>query len=308
MTHSLRKYLAIPWKASVLMREDIQIEWLVEGLIPVMGKVLLAAQWKTGKSLLAMQLAHAISQGSRFLKYDAANPVPTTLIDLEIGPAIMVDRLRRMAPVYPDAGDNITIVMLRSGREGLDSALLSSSTSQLVIVDPAISIGYDNENESAPVRRKLDEISDMVAGELGASTMLVHHVRKPPRDGLVGSLLNESRGSSAFVDWCDVGIGMAKAGGGRFKVEVVNRSAPDEEPYYIVRDSNTLTYNMEGPQVIVTPDLVEECVIEWQVGNGKDVSLRPSQEEVVKRLQHKVNRGRTVVLQQLKDIGGYKKH
>ena len=302
-----RRYLAIPWKASELVLEDIDIEWLVDGLIPVGGRVLVAAQWKTGKSLFGAQLTLCLASGSPFLKYSIPKPAASTIIDLEIGPAYMVDRLRKMSQVYPDGLDKITVWMLK-GKEGLTDALTYDKESMLVIVDPAIAMGYDNENDSVTIRRKLDEISGIVEGEIGAGLMVVHHVRKPSKEGFIGSMLNESRGSSAFVDWCDVGIGISKSGGegsNRFKVETVNRGAPEEKPFYIARDSNTLVYHMEDNPAVVSQELIELAVFEWQTAAGSN--LRPTQEEVVKRLGKRIGKGRTQILKEIKDIGGYRK-
>lgn len=298
------QYLATPWKLSVLINQEITIDWLVEGLIPDMGKVLLVAQRKTGKTLLAMQMGLAGGEGVPFLQWSTFG-FSTVYVDLENGPPIMYGRAKKMADMYPVGVENVSVIMMPPKDEIYKYVTMVPGV-KLVVVDPAISLGYTDENSSALIRGKLDELTSIVQGELGASVMIVHHTRKPPRDGVLSSLLNESRGSSAFLDWADTNIAMGKAGEGRFKIEVEARAVDTIEPFYIARNPETLTYSLEGPPVELTQELLEITVLEYQMETGK--GGRPSQEEIIRRLSRKLNKGRTWVINGINKAGGYKKY
>ena len=297
----VRKFLGTPWSAQLLLLADIHQTWLIEGILPQLGRGLIVAQWKTGKSLLALQLAHSLASGTEFLGFGVGKPIRVHYIDGEVGPMVMRDRLVKMAEVYPGAAENLVITMFP--REGVIPAVLAQGAGDvdLVIVDPAIKLGYSDENDNAVVRGALDRVSDIVMNDLGAATLVVHHTRKPSREPSEYQGANEARGASAFLDWVDGAMSMLKIGD-EYRLQFVTRGVETPDPLILTRDSETLTYSIKG-KVPPIADLVLEEVDRWQKEGHQGM---PSKEELVHRLQPRLRRGRTTVLRMLGDI--YNKH
>jgi len=57
------------FKASQLIKLKFDQTWLVEGLVPDFGLLVIYAHPKVGKSILTIQLAHALSTGKSFLDF-----------------------------------------------------------------------------------------------------------------------------------------------------------------------------------------------------------------------------------------------
>ena len=299
MPTDARKFLGIPWQADLLILEDIHQDWLIDGLLPAMGRGLITAQWKTGKSLLALQLAHSLALGEDFLGLPTTRPRRVHYIDGEVGPYVMQDRLRRFAEAYPGAAKNIVITMFPQGN--MVDAAMAVEDVDLVIIDPAIKLGYENENDNAQVRKKLDEVSDAAMYRLGASVLVVHHTRKPGREaGSQYQGLLETRGAGAFVDWVDMAVGMLKVGD-EFRVEFVTRASAPPNPMILERDEESLTYSIRGREERFQ-DVLERVVEEWQ---GEGHTGLPGKEEVVARLQSQLHIGRSTAYRKIKGFEKY---
>ena len=253
-----------------------------------MGRGIIVAQWKTGKSLLALQLAHCAALGQPFLGFTIPNAVQVLYIDGEIGSNEFQSRLAKMAAVYPGAARNIEVISFPTS---LLEAVQGAYPAKLVIIDPAIKLGYGNENDNALVRAKLDEVSDILM-RWGAATVVVHHTRKPSRDSAVAHQgLNEARGAGAFLDWVDGGLEMLKTGDD-FRISFVTRGAKTPTPIVLERDEETLTYSVKGAATELNI-VIEEEVMAWQEENR--TAKRPSKEALVSRLMVRLGRGRTTV-------------
>src|SRR5271163_1445496 len=66
--------------------EPVGEDWLIDGLFQASGSVLLSAQYKSGKSTLAMNVVHALTTGKPFLgTFDVPEPLRVAYYDLELG-------------------------------------------------------------------------------------------------------------------------------------------------------------------------------------------------------------------------------
>lgn len=84
--------------ADDLVKEEIEVEWLIEPLIPLGGVTLLAGDSDMGKSWLALSLCHALANGfdtwlcSDYLKIRRKGGA-ALYVDMEVGEAGMRDRI-----------------------------------------------------------------------------------------------------------------------------------------------------------------------------------------------------------------------
>lgn len=77
------------------------------------ARVLLSAATGVGKSMLALEIACAVSTGSGFLHWPAGRPARVLYIDSEMGEEEIKDRLVRLADRHPEAvRDNLHVLSL----------------------------------------------------------------------------------------------------------------------------------------------------------------------------------------------------
>lgn len=79
-------------------------EWLVEGILRPDDVALLVGRQKSGKSLLALQLAVSLATGADFLGHRASKPRKVLYLDFENKPPDLQDRLHKM---FGDAAKDI---------------------------------------------------------------------------------------------------------------------------------------------------------------------------------------------------------
>ncbi|MCV7222959.1 AAA family ATPase [Mycolicibacterium elephantis] len=184
----------------LLAQPDEDAAYRIEGLLPTGGRVLLAAQFKAGKTTLVANLARALADGTPFLNRFTTTPGRVVLIDDEMDPRQLWRQLR-------DQGvnnvNNVTVFNLRGRVHTFD--LLDADTrawwaDQLRGVDVLIvdclrplldSLGLDESHDAGRFLIALDQLLD--EAEI-SEAILVHHM------GHVGE---RSRGDSRLLDWPD---------------------------------------------------------------------------------------------------------
>lgn len=191
----LTDFLAVP---------DEPVRYRIDGLMPAETRVLLAAQFKAGKTTLSGNLARALADGPTFLGR-RVEPIDgrVILLDFELSPNMLRRWLR-------DQGirntDKITVVPMRGRGSAFDildagvrqqwAGALREHSAAFVILDclrPVLdALGLDEDKEAG----RLCEAFDALLTEAGATEgLVVHHM---------GHNGERSRGSSRLRDWPDV--------------------------------------------------------------------------------------------------------
>ncbi|MFZ3294219.1 MAG: AAA family ATPase [Mycobacterium sp.] len=182
--------------------EPVGEDWLIDGLFQSGGSVLLSAQYKSGKSTLAMNVVHALTTGKPFLgTFGVPEPLRVAYYDLELGFRIARKWFQAIQPdpemaTYTDLKGRGYELDLRS--ESWATVMIEQlrrDRIDVVVIDPisavCAAIGVD-ENANAEVRPLLDRI-DAVVREAGCKgALVVHHTG---HDG------SRFRGATAFGDW-----------------------------------------------------------------------------------------------------------
>jgi len=182
--------------------EPVGEDWLIVGLFQASGSVLLSAQYKSGKSTLAMNVVHALTTGKPFLgTFDVPEPLRVAYYDLELGFRIARKWFMAIQPdpamaTYTDLrGRGYELDLRSESRVNAMIEQLQRDRIDVVVVDPisavCAAIGVD-ENANVEVRPLLDRF-DAVVREAGCKgIVVVHHTG---HDG------SRFRGATAFGDW-----------------------------------------------------------------------------------------------------------
>lgn len=160
----------------VLMEPEEPLTWLVDDLLPAGGVSLLAARAKTGKSVLARNLALAIARGERFLRRPCAQ-----------GTVLYLGLEERREDVRSDfaklgvRNDDAIIVHVGSAPEKPLEALrakILETDAKLVIIDPLVRFARMKEIRSyTEVYEHLGPLNDM-ANELGCHICCLLHMNQ----------------------------------------------------------------------------------------------------------------------------------
>lgn|GEM_PF-4268801 len=177
-----------------------QLEWIVEGLVPVGGITMLSAAPKAGKSNLALSMLIAISQGRPWLDMPT-HPTKCLYLDGEVGGNELHRRIYRLSRGLGEDVDLSEQMVLTSDRIDLDDdecvkaliAAIRAGGFELVCMDPISKMhsGCDSGERSAKLAlRAIDEIRR----QTGATILLVNHFgraaakRKTAGDRYYGSV------------------------------------------------------------------------------------------------------------------------
>lgn len=186
---------------------DDETAWLLEGLWPLGGRVMLTAPAKGGKTTMMGTLIRTLADGAAFLdRFPALNLSETggrvVVLDTEMTEGHLARWLRAVSVHHPE---RVRVVSLRGRVHTLDptepdnraawARLLAGA--QTVILDPVgpvlAALGLE-ENSSTDVGRFLTGWDALMAEAGVQNSMLVHH------HGHGGE---RARGSSKFADSCD---------------------------------------------------------------------------------------------------------
>lgn len=181
----------------------------VEGLIPAESSTLLAAQKKSGKTTLTLNLARSLIQGSDFLGRFPVRPVEgrVAILNYEVSRAM----LSRWADEVGVPADRFYTVHLRGRRNPLRhredrqalAELLRAQDVEALIVDPfSNAYGGKSQNDAAEVSAFLLDLGVFARAEVGAADLIL--TAHAGWDG------ERTRGSSALEDWPDVILTMTR--------------------------------------------------------------------------------------------------
>ncbi|MBR3384035.1 MAG: AAA family ATPase [Atopobiaceae bacterium] len=181
---------------------------LIEGVLRVGHKMLLAGPSKAGKSFLLMQLAMAVASGRTWLGRQCRQG-KVLYVNLEIDRASITDRFRKIAKDQPSwFGDqaawskNISVWTLRGYATTLDKLtpkLIRRGRGKgysLVIVDPIYKVITGDENSASEMSLFCNHF-DMISQTLGCAVAYCHHFSKGDQGGK--RAIDRASGSGVFA-------------------------------------------------------------------------------------------------------------
>lgn len=219
-----------------ILQKAKEPEWVIPGLIPQRGVVLLAGKGGVGKSFLTLELARSIATGTAFLNLlEVQKPGSVLIFDRENDASIVKERaaLLKMSgqeDVYYVAGDQFYFDVQRTNEfnEGPFPSdvwtLFAEKEPRLVIFDSWTQfIASIDENNAVDVNSVIRELR-RAAYSFNTCFLIIHHLRKAP--AFTTEKIDELRGSSALVNAVDVVLLLRGSGSLKTLQTVKNRLGP----------------------------------------------------------------------------------
>jgi len=223
------------WRSRVQRIAEIQasdypeMEWLVDGVLPARGLVVLAGRPKSGKSWLALDLALSVAAGADCLGRPTGTTGATIYLALEDSPA----RIKERSDIIGLSSDNAYIATSwwaadQGGFEELQE-MVRELRPKLIIIDTLSAF----KAGSAVVRKPQFEIDyeqarklKTIADENSCCVLVVHHTRKADADDVFDTV-SGTLGLNAVAD--TIAILQHSRGSDSGKLHVTGRDVSDEQ-------------------------------------------------------------------------------
>lgn len=191
--------------------------WLVKSLIPVGGAALLYGQEKSGKSAIAIQLAAAISGGSKeWMGFPIGLTGPVLYLQLDNPRSTWADRFEKLTTwglkytrnlflADRESIENFPFDILQPVHKDYLKLLVAMRKPVAVFVDTLREVSTGDENDSTVSRNVIANLTDAVGT---AALIVVSHARKPQPD-TDKDLMADHRGSSYITGRMDAILRMA---------------------------------------------------------------------------------------------------
>jgi RecA-family ATPase len=230
------------------------VEWIVEGFLPLGFKAILSGTTGSNKSYASMELGMRVSGANRdgsseFLSYKIPKPLKVLYIDIEVGEDEMLRRYQRLEKsIGFKEKQNFGMISLEGSFMNAWPIIKDATVKKnpdLVIIDNLYSSTDKNmskQQELKPVLKNIDELMAVT----GVTPLLVHHFNKAT--GEMGMEIDRMQGASTLQNWAEYIILLSKTNKQDLRLMKVAKSRgthQSEEVYGIRWDSETFTLKME---------------------------------------------------------------
>ena len=231
------------------------VEWIIEGFLPLGFKAILSGTTGSNKSYASMELGMRVASAnedgsSEFLSYRIPKPLKVLYIDIEVGQDEMLRRFQRLEKSIEFVREeNFVMISLEGSFVDAWSTIKDATVKlkpDLLIIDNLYSSTDKNmskQQELKPVLKKIDELMAIT----GTTPLLIHHFNKAT--GEWGMVLDRMQGASTLQNWAEYIILLSKTNKQDLRLMKVAKSRgthQSEEVYGIRWDSETFTLKMEG--------------------------------------------------------------
>ncbi|WP_248240269.1 AAA family ATPase [Microbacterium kunmingense] len=184
-----------------LAEPDEDTAYRIDGCFPTGGNLVLAAQYKAGKSTLVGNLLHSLADGTDFLGTWATNPAARiVLLDNELDPRTLRRWLRAHQIQHPERIDVVSLRGALSTFDILDATTRATWAERIGHADVLIldclrpvldALGLDENHDAGRFLVAFDELRAAAGID---ESVIVHHM---------GHSGERSRGDSRILDWPD---------------------------------------------------------------------------------------------------------
>lgn len=202
---------------------DIQVEWVIPGLLQKAGYLLLSGPPGTGKTQLSLRFAINLALGRDFLGFSAGEPLRILFISMEMGHADLKYFVEQMAETLT-AEERVTLkenlflwplghgVMLgeKSGQQKVE-ALIEEYKPDGVFFDSLGMATTDELTEEGVVKQIMDWCARL-RKDTGVFTWILHHNRKAQSTNKKPNKLADVYGSQYITSYATTVLGLWTAG------------------------------------------------------------------------------------------------
>lgn len=193
---------------------DAEISWLIPGLIPRYGVVVLAGKGGVGKSFLALHIAKCLLKGDKFLDLvDVRKSGKILIMDKENDLAVLKARLKMMDMadlesliIYPNPD---VFIDQEKGIEFIEQEIRAEKPDLVILDSWTQFLSRTDENNPIQVNNVIMSLRKL-AQEHNVCFLIIHHLRKSQFYAV--EQIDELRGSSALVNAVDAVI-LLRGGG-----------------------------------------------------------------------------------------------
>lgn len=275
-----------------LARPQPEDKWIVEQLLPLEGGLLLYGSPKMGKTLLAMGMGIAISDGHpTFLDLNVRMHGRVLYVQVDMSPFLYDSYVRKMLPGHTfknfyfidrrEIPGRSLNVMKPKDADWL-KAEVDKTQPMVVFLDTLRTLHSGEENDNTMMSNTYEKLLGITKG---ATLVIVHHAKKP---GMFSDIINDARGATSVAGKVDV---VAQLGGSRKKplLAYMTRDEnlfPDGIPLHQMK--NGLFEVKLGPAQLlarfelVNPHPTEKDAIDYLIEQGVP---RSSAYKVVKKMK-----------------------
>ena len=231
------------------------VEWIIEGFLPLGFKAILSGTTGSNKSYASMELGMRVAGAnvdgsSEFLSYKIPRPLKVLYIDIEVGQNEMLRRFQRLEKSIEFVRqENFVMISLEGSFVDAWSTIMDATVKlkpDLVIIDNLYSSTDKNmskQQELKPVLKNIDELMAITR----TTPLLIHHFNKAT--GEMGMNIDRMQGASTLQNWAEYIILFSKTNVQDLRLMKVakSRGTPQSEEVYGIRwDSETFTLKMAG--------------------------------------------------------------
>tara|TARA_Y100000758_G_scaffold299645_1_gene262520 strand:+ start:283 stop:1287 length:1005 start_codon:yes stop_codon:yes gene_type:complete len=249
-----KSYTIITGEEATIMNIP-DVEWIIEGFLPLGFKAILSGTTGSNKSYASMELGMKVAGAnedgsSEFLSYKIPRPLKVLYIDIEVGQDEMLRRFQRLEKAIPFK-DNHNFAMISFEGSFFNAWFKIKDATiklmpDLVIIDNLYSSTDRNmskNEEVKPVLRNVDELRTIT----GVTPLLIHHFNKAT--GEMGMSIDRMQGASTLQNWAEYVILLSKTNVQDLRLMKIakSRGTPQSEEVYGLRwNSEIFSLQMEG--------------------------------------------------------------
>jgi len=259
----------VPWAA--MLEDPDKASWLVQGILPDAGLVVVAGEGGEGKGWLALSLATAVSEGKPWLgqqRFAVNRAGPCLYVDAERGRRYMGARLKQITKAN---GKRPAISFLfRPPKFDIPwiTSLVERHRPTLLVLDslrrllpPGV-----KDTDNAAMAEVLGALRD-IAEKFGCCVLVIHHWRKRSE---FGDNRPKARfaGATAIVDVADVAVGVWKEAKATLHCEIVKSYWGDAAGAFLAdwqggeNGGTELVYGGEAePERVTKKELAREVIL-----------------------------------------------
>lgn len=248
--------------AADFLAQEESVRYVVDGLLPHGGSMLLGADKKVGKSVLFLNLALAVARGEPFIRR-ATTPGRVLYVSIDEPKAITKERAQALGFTPSDQVDFFCDRRPLPDWADKLRELCARTSYALLIIDTLVKLtGIRDLNDYVEWNKAFAPLHSL-AQEFGLSFAASAHNRKDAR----GDASNAIAGSTAAGAGVDTILIETKLIGGARTLESVQRYGVDLEPTILQMDADTFALSLGDQSWLAKRKQTEEKIL-FLMGDG----------------------------------------